>query len=182
MSLGISEFKGQFSGGGARPNLFKVQMDFPGIVGDGGLSYKAGFLIKAASLPASVLGEIPIGYRGRKLKIAGDRTFANWTVTVLNDTSMDLRNQFELWLEMVNSNESNTSAISNISGTEGYYANPTVIQLDRQENEVKTYQFVDAFPVNIQDIALDFDTNDAVEEFTVEFAYQYWTSFAGTMS
>ena len=172
----ISDFKGKFTGGGARPNLFQVIMDFPGVLADPYAVESAKFLIKAASLPSSVVGEIPIGYRGRKLKIAGDRTFENWTVTVYNDVNMQLRNKFEGWMELINANESNTSAITNISGTGGYYAQPIVQQLDRAENVVKTYNFVDMFPVHIQDIPLDFDTNDAVEEFTVEFAYQYWIS------
>jgi len=173
MSQGISQFKGQFNGGGARPNLFKVAMQFPGSVGVNA-SQLSEYMIKAASLPSSVVGEISVGYRGRKLKIAGDRVFANWTVTVYNDTDMLLRNAFESWMSLIGQNAANIS--NSNPPLDGYMTDLAVYQLDRQENVTKSYKFIDAWPVNIQDIPLDFDTNDAIEEFTVEFAYQYWVS------
>ena len=173
MSQGISQFKGQFSGGGARPNLFKVAMQFPGSVGVNAPQLSE-YLIKAASLPGSVVGEINVPYRGRKMKIAGDRTFANWTVTIYNDTDMFLRNAFESWMSLIGQNAANISTAS--PALDGYMVDLAVYQLDRQEQVTKSYKFIDAWPVNIQDIPLDFDTNDAIEEFTVEFAYQYWVS------
>lgn len=167
----ISNFKGQLIGGGARANLFSVAMEFPaGVSGD---VVNAEFMIKAASLPSSVIAAIELPYRGRKLKIAGDRTFEPWSITVINDTDMKLRTSFEAWMELISMNEQNYSAaIPPLS----YMANLGVSQLDRQGVATKTYQFVDAWPVNIQAIDLNYETNDAVEEFTVEFAYQYWVA------
>ena len=165
----ISNFKGQLIGGGARPNLFKALMQFPaGISGD---TINAEFMIKAASLPASIVGIIEVPYRGRKLKIAGDRTFETWSITVINDTDMKLRTAFEDWVNLISQNVENVSiAIPPLA----YMAELGVAQLDRQGNPTKTYRFIDAWPSNVQAIDLNYETNDSVEEFTVEFQYQYW--------
>jgi len=167
----ISDFKGQLIGGGARPNLFAVSMQFPPAVNFVD-TVNAEFMIKAASLPSSVIGPIEVSYRGRKLKIAGDRTFENWSITVLNDTNMALRTAFESWMELITQNAQNVSTA--VPTLDGYMCNLAVSQLDRAGNTTKSYAFIDAWPVNVQAIDLNYETNDAVEEFTVEFAYQYW--------
>jgi hypothetical protein len=172
---GISDFKSNFNGG-ARPNLFKVRINFPG--GDKNTMERASFMIKAAQLPSSVIGQIEVPFRGRKLKVAGDRTFEPWTITVINDTAFDVRNAFELWMDRVNSHSRNISADAAVGQHLNYYADMEVIQLDRDGNEdgIKNYTFIDAFPTNIGAIDLNYETNDAVEEFTVELQYQYWMS------
>jgi hypothetical protein len=171
----LSQFKNQFLGG-ARPNLFEVELQFPTGVDGGPLAaVKSRFLIKGASLPASVIAPIEVPYRGRKLKVAGDRTFEPWTITVINDSKMEIRNAFENWMNLINRHTSNTSAYS--ADPLGYYKDMHVKQLSRDTSTpVKKYTFVGAFPTNISTIELNYDTNDAVEEFTVELNYQYWTS------
>jgi hypothetical protein len=139
---------------------------------------RASFMIKAAQLPSSVIGQIEVPYRGRKLKVAGDRTFESWTITVINDTTFDIRNAFESWMDRVNSHSRNVSADAVVGQHLNYLRNMEVVQLDRDGDEagIKTYTFIDAYPINIGAIELNYETVDAVEEFTVELSYQYWTS------
>lgn len=173
----LSEFKSKFIGGGARPNLFEAQVYFPSGVSGGDKATKlSSFMIKAASIPPSVLGTIEVPYRGRKLKVAGDRTFEPWTITVINDTGMELRKAFEDWMNLINRHTSNTSNLP--TGALSYYKNMIVKQLGRENSTtaLQTYTFVDAYPTNISAIELNYETNDQVEEFTVEINYQYWTN------
>jgi hypothetical protein len=171
----LSQFKNQFLGG-ARPNLFEVELYFPtGVLDSGRARSKSRFMVKGAQLPASVIAPIEVPYRGRKLKVAGDRTFEPWTITVINDTNMEIRNAFESWMNLINRHASNTTAYS--GDPLGYYQDLHVKQLTRESNAVtKKYTFVGAFPTNISTIELNYETNDTVEEFTVELNYQYWTS------
>ena len=173
ISTGLDDFKSRLIGGGARPNLFSVKVDFPG--NTGGDMELASFMIKAASLPASVIGQIEVPFRGRKLKVSGDRTFETWTVTVINDTGMDIRNAFERWSNAISQHGVNESSYVG-TGALDYMRNITVEQLDRSNATVKTYTLVDAWPLNVGNIELNYDTTDTIEEFTVEFQYQYWTS------
>lgn len=175
----LDNFKAKLKGGGARPNLFKVNIPFPSATG--GSSELASFMIKAASLPSSVIAPIPVPFRGRKLNIAGDRTFEPWTITVINDTSMDIRNAFERWMDLINANSENVSAY-NGSNSLNYFTNALVHQLDRDETITKTYEIIGAFPTNVGAIELNYETNDMVEEFTVELTYQYWTSVRSGIS
>jgi hypothetical protein len=177
----LTNFKSNFSGGGARPNLFQVTIDFPSGVSDGAnAGRQTNFLVKAASIPASVLGTVEVPYRGRKLKVAGDRTFEPWTITVINDTDMKIRKAFEEWMNIVNRHSSNTSNLP--QGALSYFKNVSVDQLGRSSltNSLAKYTFVDAYPTNISAIDLNYETNDTVEEFTVELNYQYWISGAVT--
>jgi hypothetical protein len=170
---GLDSFKAKLKGGGARPNLFKVNLPFP--AASGGSSELASFMIKGASLPASLIAPIEVPFRGRKLKVAGDRTFEPWSITVINDTKMEIRNAFERWMDLINSNTENVSAYVGNNAL-NYYSNALVHQLDRDDNITKTYEIIGAFPTNISAIDLNSETNDTVEEFTVELTYQYWTS------
>ena len=169
-TLGVDAFKAKLIGGGARPNLFKVTMGFPGFAG--GNSEQCSFMIKGATLPASTVGAIEVSFRGRKLKIAGDRTFANWTITVINDTRMEIRNSFERWMNGINSHSTN----SGLTNPLAYQADLMIEQLDKAGVTTKSYRIRGAFPTLVSEIALSYDTNDTVEEFTVELAYQYWDS------
>jgi len=183
----ISNFKTKLTGGGARPNLFKCKCYFPGAVAGGvGLTQLASFMIKGAQLPSSVIAPIEVPYLGRKLKVAGDRTFEPWTMTVINDEGMEIRNAFENWMDFINDNKSNTSYYSQV-GTNAldYMAEIEVEQLGRDGaghglgnsgNPIKKYLLVDAFPTNLSAIDLNYETNDTIEEFTVEMNYQYWVS------
>ena len=115
---------------------------------------------------------IEVPFRGRQLKIAGDRTFESWTVTVLNDTDFNVRDAMERWMNGINAHQNNTGLTNPVD----YQSDLVVEQLDRDESVIKTYNFRGCFPINVGDIDVSYDTVDAVEEFTVEFAVQYWES------
>lgn len=168
--LNIDEFKARLQGGGARPNLFKVTVNYPSYVG-GDIS-TASFMVKGAALPGSVVAPIEVPFRGRKLQIAGDRTFEPWTITVINDTDFEVRNAMERWMNGINAHTSNVG----ITNPNDYQADLIVEQLDKDESVIKTYAFRGCFPTNISAIDLNYETNDTIEEFTVEFQLQYWES------
>ena len=170
MALNINDFKAQIVGGGARPNLFKVIIPTPPFAG--GNIEKMSFLIQAAQLPASNMGVIQQPFRGRQLKLAGDRTFDEWQVNMLNDTDFDGRDSMERWMDAVNAHTENTG----LTRPGSYEVDAQVIQLDRDENHLKTYTFVGLFPSQVGDIALSYGDNDRIEDFNVVFQYQYWTS------
>jgi len=168
--LGVDDFKSKLRGGGARPNLFKATLNFPAYAG--GDVELSSFLCKTAQLPVSEMALVNVPFRGRQLKIAGDRTFQNWTVTIINDTDFSVRDAMERWMNGINAHAANTG----FSNPVDYEADLSVDQLDRNGDVLKTYNFRGCFPVNVGEIALSYETNDAVEEFTVEFAIQYWES------
>jgi len=198
----ITAFKSKLAGGGARPNLFEVEIpSFP--VAAGANVWRTGsdqeadtfkFLCKAAQLPASNIAPIDVPFRGRILKVAGDRTFDTWTVTVINDENFLLRNAFEVWMQGISKNSNNTGATNPGS----YMTYALVHQLGRGADRgiesttnspaadgtaitpLKTYTFYDIFPTNISAIDLSYDSSDAIEEYTVEFQIQYWEPGAYT--
>ena len=167
----VDEFKARLIGGGARANLFKVIINNPPI-GAGLNTELLSFTCKGAQLPGSVIAQIDVPFRGRQLKVAGDRTFENWTITAFNEDAQDVRSAFESWMNSINQHVNNVG----VKNPRDYQADLIVQQLDRQENVTKSYDIRGAFPVNIGAIDLSYDSNDAIEEFTVEFAYQYWES------
>ena len=168
--LGVDDFKSKLRGGGARPNLFKASLNFPAYAG--GDVELSSFLCKTAALPVSEMALVTVPIRGRQLKIAGDRTFANWTVTIINDTDFSVRDAMERWMNGINAHAANTG----LSNPVDYEADLSVDQLDRNGDVLKTYNFRGCFPTNVSEIASSYETNDTVEEFTVEFAIQYWES------
>jgi len=168
--LGVDDFKSKLVGGGARPNLFKATVNFPAYAG--GEVELTSFMIKAAQLPASVVGTVVVPFRGRQLKIAGDRTFDPWTITVINDTDFKVRNAFERWMNGINQHRNNTGLTNPID----YQADMQVAQLDKAGNEVKVYNFRSAFPTAVSAIELSYDSVDVIEEFQVELQVQYWES------
>lgn len=168
--LGVDDFKSKLKGGGARPNLFNCKVNFPAYaLGDAELT---SFMVKAANLPSSQTGLITVPFRGRQLKIAGDRTFETWTVTVINDTDFAVRDAMERWMNGINSHNANTG----FSDPAEYQTDLTVEQLDKDGIVLKSYNFRSCFPTNIGAIELSYETVDAIEEFTVEFQVQYWES------
>jgi len=175
----ITDFKSRISGGGARPNLFEVELAFPTAVGvDNDVLQKARFLVKAAALPASIVSPIEIPFRGRTLKIAGDRTFETWTITIINDTDFIIRSAFEKWMNLIN----NVSDATGIQDPEQYQADAFVYQLDRDGAILRSYKFYDLFPTTISAIDLSYDTTDTLEEFTVEMQVHWWEATRGTSS
>jgi len=170
--LGVDDFKSKLTGGGARGNLFKVEMSWPAGVGSVADTEIGAFLIKGAQLPASVIAPIMIPFRGRQLQIAGDRTFEPWTITVLNDTNFQLRNAFERWMNKINAHNENTGS----TNTADYFADAAVYQLDKNGSDLEKYSFRGIWPSNVSTIDMSFDTENTVEEFTVELQVQYWES------
>mgnify|MGYP000076283744 FL=1 len=169
MSLRVDDFKAKLKGGGARTNLFKATLNFPAYAG--GDAELTSFMCKSAQLPASTMGVLEVPFRGRMLKIAGDRTFETWTITVLNDTGFEVRNSMERWMNGMNAHSSNTGITNPVL----YQSDLIVEQLDKDGSTVKTYNLRGCFPTNVSSIEVSYD-NEAIEEFTVEFQVQYWES------
>jgi len=172
MAIGINEFIANFQGGGARPNLYRISftkfMDNP---------QKTSFMCKAASLPPSTMGVADVSYMGRKIKIAGDKTFEPWTVTIYEDTDFVSKSSFERWSALMNTHESNVGS----TNPNDYYSDIIVEQLDRDGGKVLyTYTIKNAFPTEVGEISLGYAENDTVEEFQVTFEYNYW--FSDTIS
>ena len=172
----ITDFKSKMAGGGARPNLFEVELVFPDPIAiENDVKEKSRFLVKAAQLPASNITPIEVNFRGRILKIAGDRTFDTWTVTVINDVDFAIRSAFEKWMNFINKMEDATGA----QDPAAYQPDAYVHQLDRDGSTLRSYKFHDVFPTNISAVDLSYETVDTVEEFTVEFQVQWWEAIKG---
>ena len=180
----IDQFKSRLTGGIARPNLFEVVLAFPDGVVDSDVSdidVKSRFLVKAAALPASNIAPITVPFRGRQLKIAGDRTFDEWTITVINDTDFAIRSSFERWMNSMSKVSDNAGNVN----PEDYTRDAYVYQLGRapvaagsQTSDqnlpiLRTYKFYSVFPTNVSQIDLSYDQSDAVEEFTVTLQVQW---------
>ena len=173
----ITDFKSKMAGGGARPNLFEVELVFPDPIAiENDVKEKSRFLVKAAQLPASNITPIEVNFRGRILKIAGDRTFDTWTVTVINDVDFSISSAMEKWMDFINSMEDATGS----QDPAEYQPDAYVHQLDRDGSTLRTYKFHDVFPTNVSAIDLSYETVDSVEEFTVEFQVQWWEAIRGT--
>lgn len=180
----LDDFKANVASDFARPNLFQVDLNFPtGIINNSDLSTFGKFTVRAANLPSSQIGVIEVPFRGRTLKIAGDRTFEPWTITIMNDSGFVLRNAFELWanaIQAANENFTAAGTLGDASDATGYFADMSVHQLARDVKDgdspkvLKSYRFYNVFPSNISAIDLDYGNNDAIEEFTVELQVQYW--------
>jgi hypothetical protein len=169
----IADFKAQMIGGGARPNQFYVQLTFPSYVGLGVVAgQQAQFLCRSAQLPASTIEPITTLYRGRPVQFAGERTFAPWTVSIYNDTTFNIRNALEVWQNGIQ----NYNTTLGKTNPRDYQVDLSVYQLDRSGAIIKSYKFIDAMPVNIGPIQLDFDQQNQIEQFDVEFTYNYFTS------
>ena len=186
----IDDFKANVASDFARPNLFQVDLAFPsGIINNASLVNLGKFTVRAANLPSSQVGVIEVPFRGRVLKIAGDRTFEPWTITVQNDSNFALRNAFELWsssIQAYNENFTSAAGLGDQDDSTGYFSDMSVHQLARDVKDgekpkvLKSYKFYNVFPSNIAAIDLDYGNNDAIEEFTVELQTQYWTPLTPT--
>jgi hypothetical protein len=170
--MSITQFKNNLKGGGARPNRFEVLVEFPAFAGGAEEIRKTPFLVNAASLPGMTLGVIEQPFRGRPLKLAGDRTFDEWTATFLNDTDFALRDAFERWHNGINQVNANTG----FTNPDDYMAVVTVYQLNGADERIKEYALKLAFPTNIAPIELGQDQNDAIEQFEVTFQYSDMSS------
>jgi hypothetical protein len=203
MAKSISDFKSYLKKGGARPNLFLVRLNFPSqlsqvadigtITSSANLTTQAEFMVKTAQIPASNIGTIEVPFRGRMLKVAGDRTFEPWSVTVVNDGQFQIRQAFEAWSRGINALTENVSQLGyGADGGASYCVDMTVFQLSRDgqtpnrtpsnpNNQgvdgmdvIRAYKFYDAWPSAVSSIDLSFEANDQIEEFTVEFQYNFF--------
>ena len=186
----LRDFKSKLAGGGARPNLFEASINsFPTAISEAwdnsseaeGGAFK--FLCKSTALPASNLGSIEIPFRGRTLKVAGDRTFDDWTVTIINDEDFRLRTAFERWSNVMSQLDDATG----VTNPTSYMTDAFIQQLGRgpevgaatnnggNSSILRSYKFFDVFPITVGEIALSYDTTDQLEEFEVTFRYQYFT-------
>ena len=175
----ITEFRSRLSGGGARANLFEVEIAFPEelVIDLNLVTDKVPFLVKAAEIPASNLGNIPVPYRGRVLPVAGDRTFDPWTVTIINDTDFLIRDAMEKWSNSINDLQTAQGTIDPAV----YQRNAFVKQLSRQgtspgdpELNLRSYKFEGIYPNTVSSIPLDFGATDQIEEFQVTFNYLFY--------
>lgn len=192
----INDFRSKLIGGGSRPNLFECELSFPeglGIIADDDFR----FMIKAAQIPGSTISSIPVPFRGRTLKVAGDRTFDPWTITVINDTNYKIRNAFEKWSNFMNRHDDNAGVITPAA----YQREMKVFQLGRgiaaQDANggslpstssnmpvLKTYKFYGCWPSDLTPMELSYDSSDTIQEFSVTLQYQWWDTAeeAGTTS
>lgn len=177
MAFNIDGFKSKFGDGGARPNLFRAKINLPsGISIPGGLDSQGTYMIKSAQIPSATVTAIDVPYFGRQVRVAGNRTFEPWTVTIMNSESFDIRNAMEQWMAGINSHEGNRQSAADNS-LSSYKADAFVEHLNKkgdQDRPIATYQFHGLFPTEISSIELGWENNDTIEEFTVTFAYDYW--------
>ena len=188
LSSKISDFISSV-GEGVKPNMFQVELFFPASAIGGNQATTvsntdqelANLLCKSAALPASNLGVIEVPFRGRTVKIAGDRTFDTWSPTFIVDKDMRTRALFEQWMESINGHAGNTADLITPDNSSGYTADVLVHQLEKGSEPgnaayIRSYKLWYAFPTNVSQIDLAYDSNDQIEEFSVEFQYSYWTT------
>ena len=165
MPFNLNRFKGELAAEGARPTLFEAQ------VFGGGIGPDFVFHCKAAQLPGKTIGIIEIPYFGRKIKVAGDQTFAEWTVTVINEETFNVRNAFERWMSGINTHVGNLKVDPNYKGTQA-----EVRQYAKTGEVLKRYKFNSIWPSDIAAIDVSWESNDTIEEFTVTLQYDWWES------
>ena len=184
----ITNFRDRLVGGGARPNMFEVNITLPEqIAPNGDISQDMRFLVKAAEIPAANIGNIPVPFRGRVLPVAGDRTFNPWTVTVINDAQFNIRDAMEQWSNLINDLQFDVGDINPAD----YQTKAEVFQLSRQSQgsggqsagkggeiiqTLRTYNFEGIYPNAVSSIPLDYGATDQIEEFQVTFNYLFWTT------
>ena len=176
MAFNINEMRSQLTGGGAKGSLFQVQIANPV---DGAGDLKTPFMVQASQIPTSDLGTIEIPYFGRRVKLAGDRRFGQWTVTVINDEDFIIRNAMEAWSAAINSHQGNLRGFATSSPL-NYKSQAQVIQYSKTGDVLRTYQFNGIFPQNIAAIGVDWNNVDDIERFDVTFDYDWWEVVGGT--
>ena len=179
MSFRIQDFRGKaLNDAGARANLFDVTITAPSAASELNAADEFTFACKAAQIPAMTVATIDVPYFGRTIKVPGNKTFDNWTVTVINDEGFAIRNGFEKWMAAMGSHAGNVATIgADFAGEGGSLYGKAIVQHYKKTSAAiaqAKYEFVNIFPVSMGEIALAWDANDAIEEFTVEFAYDYW--------
>jgi hypothetical protein len=158
--------------GGARNNQFQCIITFPAVVtGGAAAGQKISFMAKAASIPEATVADVEVMYRGRPVHFAGERTYAPWTISVYNDNDFIVRNAFEEWVNAISNADSTNGLMNPLS----YQADLEVHQMDRNDQVVKKYRFVDAYPQTVDGIQLSWDDNNQIQQYNVTFMYNFWT-------
>jgi hypothetical protein len=189
MAFNVQDFRASLVSDGARASLFDVQLTFPVVVGTGGTApgafgsaqQQVTFRAKSTSLPGDSISSIGLNYFGREIKVAGNRSFTDWSFTVINDEDFNLRNAFERWMSGINSHVSNLRLPAMLSGDGGYQQDAYVTQYGKIGEVIKVYKLVGCFPTDVSAIDLDWGA-DNIEEFAITFAYQWWESVETTDS
>jgi len=166
MAFNINQFKSELVGGGARPTLFQCQITNPI---NPAADIKVPFMVRAGGIPESVVGQYTVPYFGRQVKYAGDRTFADWTVTIINDEDFAIRNAMEEWMNFINSHDSNSRGLP-----QEYKSTGQITQYSKDGSPLRTYVFEGMFPVGVEGIQMDWSQTDSIEEFSVTFQYDLW--------
>ena len=172
--LNVDAFRGKMTGGGARPNMFEVNVNFPAAAG--GDTELTNFMCKGAQIPAATVEKVAVPFRGRIVNFPGDRSFEDWTMTVYNDTNFTVRDGFESWMNSMNTHLGNIGLVMDNAGYGTFLSDITVSQLNQSGSIVKRYTLRNAFPTTIAAIALSYDQGQGIEEFDVTLAYDYWTN------
>jgi len=176
MAFNIADFQEALAQQGARPNLFEVTLTLPSPAITGTSATNFTTLCKTAQLPGSTIGVVEVQYFGRPVKMPGNRTFENLTTTIINDEDFVLRHSMEAWMAYLNAHEDNTTSVAGGSSL-NYTGTLSIQQYNRDgDSGVSPYVFNRCWPVNVAPIDLDWGTNDTIEEFTVEWAYDWWSS------
>ena len=189
MPFNVQAFRASMVTDGARSSLFDVQMTFPLAVGTGGTApgsfgsaqQQVTFRARGTSLPGDSISSIGVNYFGREIKLAGNRSFTDWSITVIQDEDFNLRNAFERWMSGINSHVANLRLPAMLPGDGGYQQDAYVTQYSKTGDIIKVYKLVGCFPTDVSAIDVDW-SNDGIEEFTVAFAYQWWESLPSTDS
>ena len=172
MPFNVNDIRAQLTGGGARPNLFEVVMPFPSVANPGAATTKMTFTCKGAQMPGSDIGMIELPYFGRTIKIAGNRTFAEWTTTVINDEDFSVYNAIQTWMNSINSHSENVRGAGN--SPIDYQSTADVVHYGKSGEEIKRTTIVNMWPSSLAPIDLAWETNDTLEEFTCTWQYDYW--------
>ncbi len=171
MAFNINDFKSRgLTKGGVRPSLFQVQIN-PNVGEDSNTLDKFSFTCRASEVPAATIESVDVPYFGRKIKLAGDRTFADWSVTVMSDEDLLVRDMFESWSNQINQLAGN---IKTLAANSYKSSDAIVTQFSKDGSKIRAYQFIGIFPTNIANMALDWDTTNTIQTFDVTFAYDYW--------
>jgi hypothetical protein len=183
MAFNVNQFRTQLQYDGARPNLFEVRLNFPAFVTNrSNAALKSTFMVKTAALPGSTVGMVTVPYFGREVKVAGNRTFADWSVTIINDEDFVLRNAMESWIRNINDNTTNLRS-TRARTSQQYGVDADVTQYGKDGRRIKVYRFVGMFPTDVAQIDLDWGSNDTIEEYSVNFSFQYFETIdRGTVS
>lgn len=176
MAFSITTFKANMTGGGARPNLFEFNLTLPSEIGldTGTMNDKLKFFAKGVSIPSSDVAVIKVPYFGREVNMLGDRTFQPITATIINDEDFALRKVFEEWMGKLRFHTQNLTD-ERFLNPNNYRADGEVIQYSKSGKAIMTYKFVGLVPVTLSEIALDWGSSNAIEEYTVQFELDYWS-------